>query len=150
MAASGARPIGRAASIHLYPGGVSRFRIECQVSVMTRTSNRSSTTVRESVEPEHAFTQPTSKQRSSGTPVQRRRPDERRTGVVNDAVDEKVATAEGHKKLSYHRGTARCVVSVEVLPIATQQCINYTCMTSPEPRSKYQRSLIDPCDKIVL
>ena len=138
VAASGARPIGRAASIHRYPGGVSRFRIvdsgpSCQVSVMTRTSNRSSTTVRESVAPEHAFTQPTSKQRSSGTPEQRRRPDERRTGVVNDAVDEKVATAEGHKKLGYHRGTARCVVSVEVLPIATQQCINYTCVTSPEP-----------------
>jgi len=29
------------------------------------------------------------------------------------------------KKLSYRRGTARCVVSVEVLPIATQQCRNY-------------------------
>jgi len=29
------------------------------------------------------------------------------------------------KKLSYHRGTARCVVSVEVLPIAMQQCRNY-------------------------
>ena len=30
-----------------------------------------------------------------------------------------------NKKLSYHRGTARCVVSVEILPIATQQCRNY-------------------------
>ena len=30
-----------------------------------------------------------------------------------------------HKKLSYRRGTARCVVSVKVLPIATQQCRNY-------------------------
>ena len=29
------------------------------------------------------------------------------------------------KKLSYRRGTARCVVSVEILPIATQQCENY-------------------------
>ena len=29
------------------------------------------------------------------------------------------------KKLSYHRGTARCVVSIEILPIATQQCRNY-------------------------
>ena len=29
------------------------------------------------------------------------------------------------KKLSYHRGTARCVVSVEILPIAMQQCRNY-------------------------
>jgi len=30
-----------------------------------------------------------------------------------------------NKKLSYHRGTARCVVSIEILPIATQQCRNY-------------------------
>ena len=30
-----------------------------------------------------------------------------------------------YKKLSYRRGTARCVVSVEILPIATQQCRNY-------------------------
>ena len=30
-----------------------------------------------------------------------------------------------HKKLSYRRGTARCVVSVEILPTATQQCRNY-------------------------
>ena len=29
------------------------------------------------------------------------------------------------KKLSYCRGTARCVVSVEILPVATQQCRNY-------------------------
>ena len=32
------------------------------------------------------------------------------------------------EKLSYRRGTARCVVSVEILPIATQQCST----TSPE------------------
>jgi len=32
---------------------------------------------------------------------------------------------ERHKKLSYRRGTARCVVSIEILPIATQQCRNY-------------------------
>ena len=32
------------------------------------------------------------------------------------------------KKLSCRRGTARCVVSVEILPIATQQCST----TSPE------------------
>ena len=37
-----------------------------------------------------------------------------------------------NKKLSYRRWTARCVVSVEILPIATQQCRNYTCTTSPE------------------
>ena len=30
-----------------------------------------------------------------------------------------------NKKLSYRRGTAWCVVSVEILPIATQQCSNY-------------------------
>ena len=30
-----------------------------------------------------------------------------------------------HKKLSYCRGTARCVVSIKILPIATQQCRNY-------------------------
>ena len=29
------------------------------------------------------------------------------------------------KKLSYRRRTARCVVSVEILPIATQHCRNY-------------------------
>ena len=29
------------------------------------------------------------------------------------------------KKLSYCRGTARCVVSIEILPIAKQQCRNY-------------------------
>ena len=32
------------------------------------------------------------------------------------------------KKLSYRRGTARCVVSVETLPIVMQQCST----TSPE------------------
>ena len=30
-----------------------------------------------------------------------------------------------NKKLRYRRGTARCVVSVEILPVATQQCRNY-------------------------
>ena len=28
------------------------------------------------------------------------------------------------KKLSYRRGTVQCVVSVEILPVATQQCRN--------------------------
>ena len=38
-----------------------------------------------------------------------------------------------YNKLSYRRGTARCVVSVEILPTATQQCRNQpTCTTSPE------------------
>ena len=36
-----------------------------------------------------------------------------------------------YKKLSCRRGTARCVVSVEILPIPTQQCRNYF-TTSPE------------------
>jgi len=45
------------------------------------------------------------------------------------------------KKLSYRRGTARCVVSVEILPIAiTQQCRNYLYDKS---WTKYQLSLID-------
>jgi len=29
------------------------------------------------------------------------------------------------KKLSYRRGTARCVVAIKILPVATQQCRNY-------------------------
>ena len=52
-----------------------------------------------------------------------------------------------NKKLSCRRGTTRCVVSVEILPIATQQCRNYLYDKS---WTKYQLSLIDPCDKIVL
>jgi len=51
------------------------------------------------------------------------------------------------KKLSYRRGTTRCVVSVEILPTATQQCRNYLYDKS---WTKYQLSLIDLCDKIVL
>jgi len=30
-----------------------------------------------------------------------------------------------YKELSYRRGTARCVVSIEILPIAMQQCRYY-------------------------
>jgi len=52
-----------------------------------------------------------------------------------------------NKKLNYRRGTARCVVSVEILPIATQQCRK--CLYD-KSWTKYQLSLIDPCDKIVL
>jgi len=52
-----------------------------------------------------------------------------------------------YKKLIYRRGTARCVVSVEILPIATQQCRNYLYDKS---WTKYQLSLIGPRDKIVL
>jgi len=51
------------------------------------------------------------------------------------------------KKLSYRRGTARCVVSVEILPIDTQQCRNYLYDKSC---TKYQLSLIGSSDKIVL
>jgi len=36
--------------------------------------------------------------------------------------------AKFDKKLSYRRGTARCVVSVKILPVAKQQCS----MTSSE------------------
>jgi len=36
-----------------------------------------------------------------------------------------VFTTLVNKKLSYRRVTARCVVSVEILPITTQQCRNY-------------------------
>jgi len=39
--------------------------------------------------------------------------------------NEEVAEAVRDKKLSYHRGTARCVVLVEILPNATQQCRKY-------------------------
>ena len=51
----------------------------------------------------------------------------------------------GNNKISYHRGTVRCVVSIEILPVATQQCRNYLYDKS---WTKYQLSLIDPCDKI--
>ena len=34
-------------------------------------------------------------------------------------------TTRSNKKLSYRRGTARRLVSVEILPVATQQCRNY-------------------------
>ena len=42
----------------------------------------------------------------------------------------KSSTSQGthsveNKKLSCRRGTARCVVSVKILPTATQQCRNY-------------------------
>ena len=37
----------------------------------------------------------------------------------------RIVLAKPNKKLSYRRGTARCVVSIEILPIATQRCRNY-------------------------
>jgi len=40
--------------------------------------------------------------------------------------DKKIRSITTHyMKLSYCRGTAGCAVSVEILPIATQQCRNY-------------------------
>ena len=38
-----------------------------------------------------------------------------------------------YKKLSYLRGTGRCVVSVEILPILPRNSAETTCTTSPEP-----------------
>ena len=52
-------------------------------------------------------------------------------------------SAFSHKRLSYRR----CVMSVEILPIATQRWRNYLYDKS---WTTYQLSLIDPCDKIVL
>ena len=37
----------------------------------------------------------------------------------------RTALRSKHKKLSYRRVTARCVLSVVILPITTQQCRNY-------------------------
>jgi len=42
-----------------------------------------------------------------------------------------------NKKLSDRRGTARCVVSIEILPIATQQCRNYL-YNKPWPNRWYE------------
>ena len=87
-----------------------------------------------------------------------------RTPLVCPAVTEWVGAAAGerrrashqasatcklavYKKLSYRRETARCALSVEILPTATQKCRNYL---HDKSWIKYQLSLIDPCDKIVL
>ena len=43
--------------------------------------------------------------------------------LFQDNLDKTIP--ERYKKLSYCQGTARCVMSVEILPIATQQCRNY-------------------------
>ena len=42
-----------------------------------------------------------------------------------------------NKKLCYRRETARCVVSIEILPIATQQCRNYL-YDKPWPNRWYE------------
>ena len=65
----------------------------------------------------------------------------------SDRSSAAIAEPNGDKKLSYRRGIARCVVSVETLPIAMQQCRNYLYDKS---WTKYQLSLIDTCVKIVL
>jgi len=40
-------------------------------------------------------------------------------------INESQSLRKVDKKLSYRRGTARCVLSVLILPITTQQCRNY-------------------------
>jgi len=50
-----------------------------------------------------------------------------------------------YKKLSYCRGTVRCVVSVEILPIAAQQCRNYLYDKSWSRRVKVGRCVINMC-----
>jgi len=52
------------------------------------------------------------------------RVDSRRQKRSARSIDN-VSTPTPDKKLSYRRGTARCVLSVEILPTATQQCRNY-------------------------
>ena len=68
------------------------------------------------------------------------------TTAINTSNTIRTQTVD-NKKLSYRRGTARCVVSVEILPVVTQQCRNYLYDKS---RAKYQLSLIDQCGRIVL
>jgi len=46
-------------------------------------------------------------------------------GKLLDRTFHRKVVHVGNKKLSYRRGTARCVVSIEILPLATQQCRNY-------------------------
>jgi len=45
--------------------------------------------------------------------------------IVAGATAAALIAAKKNKKLSYRQGTARCVVSIEILPIATQKCRNY-------------------------
>jgi len=47
--------------------------------------------------------------------------------IQNFICSKRVGTwhPKSNKKLSYHQGTVRCIMSVEILPIATQQCRNY-------------------------
>jgi len=52
---------------------------------------------------------------------------------------------EMYKKLSYRRGTARWVVSVKILPIATQQCRNYLYGKSWTNRNYEVGGLVGQC-----
>ena len=45
--------------------------------------------------------------------------------IINYSYNYNYICGISNKKLSYRRGTAQCVVSVEILPTATQQCRNY-------------------------
>ena len=54
-----------------------------------------------------------------------------------------------NKKLSYRRGTAWCVVSIEILPIATQQCRNYLYDTRRD-RSRGKRDEVTACEPEVV
>jgi len=46
--------------------------------------------------------------------------------VRDTACEECNSRPINNKKLSYRRVTARCVLSVVILPITTQQCRNYS------------------------
>jgi len=53
-----------------------------------------------------------------------------------------------NKKLSYHRVTARCVLSVVFLPIATQQCRNYLRpLREQSLATRLRIHMADPCTK---
>jgi len=60
--------------------------------------------------------------------IDRQTDEQTNTRPLPSALDEvSIANkyADEYKKLSYRRRTAQCVVSVEILPTATQQCRNY-------------------------
>jgi len=48
-------------------------------------------------------------------------------GLIRSCIPqlENITCIKTYKKLSYRQVTARCVVPIEILPIATQQCRNY-------------------------
>ena len=70
-----------------------------------------------------------------------------RLSVQTDNSTDDLHLVMDNKKLSYRRETARWVVSVEILLVATQQCRNYLYNKSG---TMYQLSLIGLHDKIVL